>query len=425
MSPLKQTRLRSNAARMRARLKRQQYSTPWFVLTETLGAFRRHNGLSLSASLSFYAMFALIPMTLLLFFLLSHLIFSSDYAIVQLAIITSNLVPDISQHIMKEVYNISQRKAVWGLFGTIALLWAVVPLAGALRTTFHTISSMTSPLSFFRRVSRDTLIVVGILLLLIIFTFGGLMLGKLLEFLRPQFVSAKAVNNLSSIFMSTLLLTAFYRAFFPIKVLLRHVLVGALLTSLLWLAMRPAFGLMLAINPQYGAVFGGMKSIFISISWLYYNFAAFLLGTELIAILRKKDVLLLKDLFSGNTLEEAQLEKLKSHFGKEFVQGDTVFHQGDPGEHLYYIVTGNVTLTQGTTILHQLSAGEYFGEMAFIAKSDRLADASISSEHAFLLEVSVDHIETLLIEEPTLARHFLNETAARLRHTSSMVASQK
>ena len=82
-------RFRDHVARLRASLKRHQYSTPWFVLAETLAAFRRHNGLSISASLSFYALFALIPMALLLFFLMSHLVFTSDYAIVELAIITA------------------------------------------------------------------------------------------------------------------------------------------------------------------------------------------------------------------------------------------------------------------------------------------------------------------------------------------------
>ena len=63
----------------------KRYSTPLFVAHETLNAFQRHNVLGLSAALSFYAMFALIPMVLLMFFLLSQLVFSSEYAIVKLA----------------------------------------------------------------------------------------------------------------------------------------------------------------------------------------------------------------------------------------------------------------------------------------------------------------------------------------------------
>jgi membrane protein len=80
--------------RTRATVERQRYRTPLFVLQETLTAYQRHHGFGISASLAFYAMFALIPMALLMFFLLSHLVISSNYAIVQLAILTSNLVPE-------------------------------------------------------------------------------------------------------------------------------------------------------------------------------------------------------------------------------------------------------------------------------------------------------------------------------------------
>ena len=50
---------------------KQEYATPLFVLRETLAGFARHNTFGLSASLSFYALFALIPLVLLMFFLLS------------------------------------------------------------------------------------------------------------------------------------------------------------------------------------------------------------------------------------------------------------------------------------------------------------------------------------------------------------------
>jgi len=46
---------------------KQRYNTPLFVLFEMFKAFQRHNALGLSASLSFYAIFALIPLVLLMF----------------------------------------------------------------------------------------------------------------------------------------------------------------------------------------------------------------------------------------------------------------------------------------------------------------------------------------------------------------------
>jgi membrane protein len=96
---------------------KKKYATLLFVFRGTLAGFGRHNVLGLSAALSFYALFALIPMVLLIFYLLSYLVFSSDYAIDKLAILTSNIMPNFSGFIMKEVYNASTTKAAWGGLG--------------------------------------------------------------------------------------------------------------------------------------------------------------------------------------------------------------------------------------------------------------------------------------------------------------------
>lgn len=410
--------IRQTVDRTRLALARQRYKTPLFVLLETLAAFQRHHGFSISASLSFYAMFALIPMALLMFFLLSHLVISSNYAIVQLAILTSNLVPEFSQRIMIEVYNISRHKAVWGAFGMFALFWAVTPLAGALRASFQTISAVVEMPSFIRRTAKDSVSVIGILVLLFLFTFSGIMLEKLLAFLRPEFVSARLVNTLSSIALSTLMLAAFYRAFFPVRTLFRHILIGSLLTAVLWVAMRPAFEIFLLLRQSYGTIFGGMKNMFIAIGWLYYSFAAFLLGTELIATLRKKDVLLLKELFSGASQQSGYLDKLMDHFGQHLSYGEYVFREGDKSNEMYYIVSGTVAVLHDGQLIRQLNRGEYFGEMAVLANAIRAMDATVISEHAQILRICSENIETLLIEEPKIAMSFLREMALRLRKSS-------
>lgn len=421
------TRLRHSPLLQRHRqtLARQQHNTPWFVVRETFASFQRHQDLSISAALAFYALFALIPMALLMLFLLSQLVFSFDYAIVQLAILTSNLVPKFSQSIMVEVYNISTSRAAWGVLGMLALLWAIIPLARALRSSFYTIGSVTEPPSLLRRTLKDMFAVLGILLLLFLFTFSGTILERVLEFLRPEFVSVRLVNAISSTTTTTAMLAAFYHIFFPARVPLRHALLGAFLTALLWLAMRPAFELFLFFNQDYGAMFGGMKNMFISIGWLYYSFAVFLLGTELIATLRRKEVLMLRGLFADKTQKRAYLDKLMQLFGRHYSRGEPVFQQGAVGHEMYYIIDGNATITLNGKTLRELGSGEYFGEMAVLANATRSTDAIVTSEHAQILAISAENIETLLLEEPRLAMSFLREMALRLRASSGLAETQQ
>ncbi|HEY3476353.1 MAG TPA: cyclic nucleotide-binding domain-containing protein, partial [Anaerolineales bacterium] len=51
--------------------------------------------------------------------------------------------------------------------------------------------------------------------------------------------------------------------------------------------------------------------------------------------------------------------------------GDILFHEGDPGEHLYVVVEGELEIllapdTDDELILNLLHAGEYLGEMSLL-----------------------------------------------------------
>ena len=406
---------------------KQRYNTPLFVLYEMLDAFRRHNTLGLSASLSFYAMFALIPLLLLLFFLLSQLVFSSDYATVKLAIIMGNLLPKFSSTIMLEVYNTAQQKAAWGAAGLFVLLWAVTPLASAMRASFYTIASLAEAPSFIQRKLKDVLTVVAMLLLFFLFTFAGLMLEKVIGFLASNhhFFQYPLVTTISSLAFTTLLIAAFYLAFFPARLHIRHVFLGALFTAVLWLIMRPAFTLFLSLNESYGSIFGSMKNLFISITWLYFNFAVFLLGTELVATLRKKDVLILKGLFAdqavGQTAQAKSnyLEKLMQHYGKFYQRGETVFSLGDASRNLHYLAHGQVQLIREGALIRTVEADEYFGEMALLSNLPTIADAVVSSATADVITIYPENIETLLLDEPKVAMKFLRQLATRLQMRDS------
>jgi len=401
---------------------KQRYNTPLFVLHEMFKAFQRHNAFGLSASLSFYAMFALIPLVLLMFFLLSQLVFSSDYAIVKLAIITGNLVPQLSSTIMVEVYNASKQQAAWGAVGLFVLLWAVTPLASAMRSTFYNIATLVEAPSFVQRKIKDIFAILGMLFLFFLFTFAGLMLERVITFLgaNNQLLQHGILATLISLTTTTLLIAAFYFAFFPVRLYIRHIFIGALFTAILWLLMRPAFTLFLSVNQSYGSVFGGMKNLFISITWLYFNFAVFLLGTELIATLRKKNVLLLKGLFDDSTgtplsSKENYVQKLMQRYGKTYDNGEYIFHFGDDTHQLYYLVSGQVQLLQHGGILRTVEAGEYFGEMAMLSNTPTIADAIVISEHADVITIRTDNIETLLLDEPKVAMRFLRQLASRLQ----------
>jgi len=400
---------------------RQEYATPLFVLRETLAAFVRHNIFGISASLSFYALFALIPLVLLIFFILSHLVFSSDCTIVKLVILMGNLVPEFSSKIMVEVYSATQTKAAWGVLGLLVLLWTITPLASAMRSAFYTIASKVEAPSFFKRKFENVISVLGILLLFFLFTSAGFVIESSIRFLAAHLAASQLnlIGTLGTLLLTTLLIAIFYKVFFPLRIAFVHLLLGAFLTALLWLIMRPAFGLFLSLNPNYGAMFGGMKTMFVSITWLYLNFAVFLLGTELISTLRKKDVLLLKGLFDDTPNKANYIEALMSRYGVVLRRGEYVFERGNTERNLYYLVGGTVHLTSGDKILRELNSNDYFGEMAILTKNPTTADAVVASDEARIIVIYAENIDTLLADEPKVAMRLLKHMASRLQNSYS------
>ena len=400
---------------------KQEYATPLFVLRETLAGFARHNVFGLSASLAFYALFALIPLVLLMFFLLSHLVVSSDYAIVKLAILMGNLLPDFSSNVMVEVYNATQTKAAWGGLGLLALLWTAAPLAGAMRLAFYTIAAKVEAPSFFKRKFKDVISVLGILLLFFLFTSAGFIIEKCIRFLAEHLPASQLsiVGVLGTLALTTALITIFYRVYFPMRVAFAHLILGAFLTAVLWILMRPAFGLFLSMNQHYGAVFGGMKALFVSITWLYLNFAVFLLGTELISTLRKKDVLLLKGLFDGSPNKANYIETLMMRYGLTLRRGEYVFERGNTKRNLYYLVEGSVELVNNDKIHRELKADDYFGEMAILTEKPTTSNAIVTSDEARIIVIYAENIDTMLADNPNIAMQLLKHLAGRFQNNFS------
>lgn len=104
-------------------------------------------------------------------------------------------------------------------------------------------------------------------------------------------------------------------------------------------------------------------------------------------------------------------------------EGDTVFRQGEPGEHLYIIVSGTVRLSATTEggleqpiALH--GSASCFGEMALLDGEPRSASA-VAARPAELLRVDRQELEAMLRRHPAAREKFLREgvslVSSRLR----------
>ncbi len=105
-------------------------------------------------------------------------------------------------------------------------------------------------------------------------------------------------------------------------------------------------------------------------------------------------------------------------------QGDLVFAEGEPGDHLYVIVEGDVDVLNGGERRASLHVKECFGEMALLDASPRSASCRAAT-NLELLAIARDDFQDLLDLHPALARGVIRVLTQRLRAANEHAAEAK
>lgn len=102
-----------------------------------------------------------------------------------------------------------------------------------------------------------------------------------------------------------------------------------------------------------------------------------------------------------------------------FNAGDTIFNQGDAGDHLYYIVSGSYDVFAGTTKIATLTQDDIFlGEMSFLLNSHRSATIK-SVSGGCLIKISKRDFVEAVKKKPHYAL-FLSRLLARRIESSNL-----
>jgi len=97
-----------------------------------------------------------------------------------------------------------------------------------------------------------------------------------------------------------------------------------------------------------------------------------------------------------------------------YAAGDVIFAEGDKGDAMFVVRTGEVTIERGGRVMETLSGGGVFGEMALIDGSPRSATVRAKTD----CEVAPINEKTFLFlvhETPFFAIAVMRTLAGRLR----------
>ena len=111
-------------------------------------------------------------------------------------------------------------------------------------------------------------------------------------------------------------------------------------------------------------------------------------------------------------------------FARDFAQGTVLFEEGQPGDYMYVVQSGEVEIRRqvGETerVLAVLPAGEFFGEMAILNGRPRSATAVVRTR-ARLIVIEGKTFEAMLRARPEIALRIIKSLANRLESANQHV----
>ena len=110
---------------------------------------------------------------------------------------------------------------------------------------------------------------------------------------------------------------------------------------------------------------------------------------------------------------------------RRFKAGTKVFRTGDPADAMYLVENGRVRISvtdaDGSDVtLAEMSAGEFFGEMAMLDGQGRSADATVVVE-ARVAVLTRENFVSLVTSDTRVVLAMLSAMTHRLRHTSDIL----
>jgi membrane protein len=262
----------------------------WPLLKATFHKWNADNCLRLGASLSYYTLFSLFPLILVVLAIVRLLLINSDAA--RDAILTglSGVTGGFRDEFVSALDAAIQTRRASGIIGTIMLILGSSWVFGELVSAFNIIwgieaPSEGGPWEFLRTtVTSFALVLAAVFLLLVSMVVNGALTAvtAFTSSLPGGVIVREVARQGITLSVLTLIFALLFRFLPRNRVAWRDVWLGAALTGVLWTVLQNAIAFYIALSSykDYGAI----GSILALVAWVYLSSQVLFLGGEFTAV---------------------------------------------------------------------------------------------------------------------------------------------
>jgi membrane protein len=263
----------------------------WLILRQAVDNFLEDNGMKLSASLSYYTIFSLGPL-LMIVISLAGIFFGREAVQGKIYYQINGLVGNEAamqiQDIIKNIEE-SQESSSGAIFGIIVLIIGATGVFTEIQDSINYIWSVKAKpkrgyikLLFNRFISFSLIIGFGFIMMvsLVLHALIDVLYEKLVQYFADTIlVLFQGINYLLLFGIISVLFTIIFKVLPDARIRWRDAYVGAAFTSLLFMIGKFAIGFYLG-NSDVSATFGAAASLIILLLWVYYTSIILFFGAE-------------------------------------------------------------------------------------------------------------------------------------------------
>jgi membrane protein len=244
----------------------------------------------LAASISFFSMLAMVPLSLLVITLFGYFIGENQnlYQFVLSRLIS--LFPSVTEGITAELKNIITFKGISlfmvCIYGFLSLQ-LFYSMEHALNIIFRIQRKRHFLLFFFWSIFIVTLLIVFLLLSFTVSTVAGLLHRYSISIMEVEIGSLAAIllRYFAPFILVLMTFTAIYVIIPRVKISWRNAFAGAVFVTIMWELAKYFFAYYVKNVIHLGTIYGSLTTFILLLLWIFYSSSIFLLGAEFVSSL--------------------------------------------------------------------------------------------------------------------------------------------